>query len=78
MIFDSILNRLPTPPVRLNPELPAKLEEIIDKALEKDRRLRYQTASDLRTDLARLKRDMDSGRAAAMTSAAVAIPGAAV
>jgi eukaryotic-like serine/threonine-protein kinase len=74
VIFDSILNRLPTPPVRLNPELPPKLEEIIDKALEKDRRLRYQTASDLRTDLARLKRDMDSGRAAAMTTSAVAIP----
>jgi len=73
VIFDSILNRLPTPPVRLNPELPAKLEEIIDKALEKDRRLRYQTASDLRTDLARLKRDLDSGRASAMTSAAVAV-----
>jgi len=77
VIFDSILNRLPTPPVRLNPELPAKLEEIIDKALEKDRRLRYQTASDLRTDLARLKRDMDSGRAAAMASTTVALPPAA-
>src|SRR5271167_243694 len=73
VIFDSILNRLPTPPVRLNPELPAKLEEIIDKALEKDRRMRYQTASDLRADLARLKRDLDSGRASAMTSAAVAV-----
>jgi tetratricopeptide (TPR) repeat protein len=59
--------------VRLNPELPAKLEEIIDKALEKDRRLRYQTASDLRTDLARLKRDLDSGRAAAIASSAVAV-----
>jgi tetratricopeptide (TPR) repeat protein len=74
VIFDSILNRVPTPPVRLNPELPAKLEEIIDKALEKDRRLRYQTASDLRADLARLKRDLDSGRVSAMTSAAVAEP----
>ncbi len=74
VIFDSILNRVPTPPVRLNPELPAKLEEIIDKALEKDRRLRYQTASDLRADLARLKRDLDSGRASAITSAAVAVP----
>jgi tetratricopeptide (TPR) repeat protein/predicted Ser/Thr protein kinase len=73
VIFDSILNRVPTPPVRLNPELPAKLEEIIDKALEKDRRLRYQTASDLRTDLARLKRDLDSGRAAAIASSAVAV-----
>ena len=74
VIFDSILNRLPAPPVRLNPELPAKLEEIIEKSLEKDRRLRYQTASDLRADLTRLKRDIDSGRASAMTSAAVAIP----
>ncbi len=74
VIFDSILNRLPTPPVRLNPELPAKLEEIIDKALEKDRRMRYQTASDLRADLARLKRDLDSGRASAITSAAVPLP----
>jgi len=71
VIFDSILNRLPTPPVRLNPELPAKLEEIIDKALEKDRRMRYQTASDLRADLARLKRDLDSGRVSAVSSAAV-------
>jgi serine/threonine protein kinase/TolB-like protein len=75
VIFDSILNRMPTPPVRLNPELPAKLEEIINKALEKDRRMRYQTASDLRADLARLKRDLDSGRAAAMSSSAsMAVP----
>jgi eukaryotic-like serine/threonine-protein kinase len=64
VIFDSILNRAPVSPVRLNPELPAKLEDIINKALEKDRRLRYQTASDFRTDLARLKRDIDSGRTA--------------
>jgi tetratricopeptide (TPR) repeat protein len=70
VIFDSILNRAPTPPVRFNPELPAKLEEIIDKALEKDRKLRYQTASDLRTDLVRLKRQLDSGRVSGITSAA--------
>jgi serine/threonine protein kinase/Tol biopolymer transport system component len=61
-IFDSILNRAPTAAVRLNPEIPAKLEEIIDKALEKDRELRYQTASELRTDLKRLKRDTESGK----------------
>ncbi len=70
VIFDSILNRAPTPPIRLNPELPPKLQEIIEKALEKDRRLRYQTAADMRADLARLKRDLDSGRAAAMLSSA--------
>lgn len=70
VIFDSILNRAPTPPVRFNPGLPPKLEEIIDKSLEKDRKLRYQTASDLRTDLVRLKRHLDSGRVSAITSAA--------
>ncbi len=63
-LFDALLHRAPTAPVRLNPELPAELERIISKALEKDRRLRYQTASDLRADLQRLKRDTDSGRAA--------------
>lgn len=63
-IFEAILNRAPVPPTRLNPDLPAKLEEIIDKALEKDRNLRYQHASDILTDLQRLKRDIDSGRLA--------------
>ncbi len=62
IIFDAILNRAPTPPVRINPELPAELERIIDKALERDRDLRYQTASELRADLKRLKRNTDSGR----------------
>ncbi len=62
MIFDSILNRVPVAPVRLNPELPPKLEEIINKALEKNRELRYQHASDIRTDLKRLQRDTGSGR----------------
>ena len=61
-IFDSILNRDPVPPVRLNPDLPPKLEEIINKALEKDRNLRYQHASEIRTDLQRVKRDTDSGK----------------
>jgi eukaryotic-like serine/threonine-protein kinase len=59
-IFDSILNRAPVAPVRLNPDLPPKLEDIINKALEKDRNLRYQSAADMRTDLQRLKRDTDS------------------
>ena len=63
-IFDGILHKAPTAPVRLNPELPGKFEEIINKALEKDRKLRYQTASDLRADLQRMKRDTDSGRSA--------------
>jgi len=69
VIHDAILNRAPTPPLRLNPDLPPKLEEIIGKALEKDRKLRYQSASDLRTDLARLKRDTDSSRSAAISAA---------
>ena len=60
VIFHAILSRAPTPPVRLNPDLPLKLEEIINKLLEKDRDLRYQSAADLRTDLKRLKRDIDS------------------
>ncbi len=63
-MFDSILHKAPLAPVRLNPDLPARLEEIINKALEKDRHLRYQHASDLRADLQRLKRDTDSGRTA--------------
>src|SRR5579872_6030803 len=63
VIFDAILNRIPTNPLRLNPDVPPKLDEIITKALEKDRHLRYQTASDLRADLARLKRDTESGHA---------------
>src|SRR5258708_25103067 len=62
VIFESILNRAPVPPVRLNPDVPPKLEEIINKCLEKDRDLRYQHASDIRTDLQRLKRDTDSAR----------------
>jgi Tol biopolymer transport system component/predicted Ser/Thr protein kinase len=65
VVFDGILNRVPVSPVRLNPDLPQKLEEIVNKALEKDRNLRYQHASDIRTDLQRLKRDTDSGKTAA-------------
>jgi len=70
VIFNSILDKAPVPAVRLNPDLPPKLEEVINKALEKDRNLRYQHASDIRTDLQRLKRDTDSGRSAAMSKTA--------
>ena len=62
VIFDGIMNRAPLPPLRLNPDLPPKLEDIINKALEKDRNLRYQHASEIRTDLQRLRRDTDSAR----------------
>jgi serine/threonine protein kinase len=71
VIFDAILNRAPVAPVRLNPDVPLKLDEIINKALEKNRDLRYQSASDLRTDLKRLKREIDSsGRSAAVSERA--------
>lgn len=59
-VFDGILNRTPVPPLQLNPQLPSKLEVILDKALEKDLKLRYQTASDFRVDLQRLRRESDS------------------
>jgi serine/threonine protein kinase/Tol biopolymer transport system component len=63
VIFDSILNRAPVAPIRLNPDLPAEFERIVNKCLEKDRDLRYQHASEIRTDLLRLKRDSASGHA---------------
>ena len=85
VVFNAILEREPISPVRLNPDLPSRLEEIIRKALEKDRNLRYQHAADLRADLQRFKRDSGSGRQAGLdeevesgTVAALSEPGAGV
>src|SRR5271154_1434418 len=72
VIFREILDRDPVPAMRLNPDLPPKLEDIINKALEKDRELRYQSAAEMRSDLKRLRRDTESGRSAAMTAGATA------
>ena len=74
VIFEGILSRAPTPPIRLNPALPPELERIIGKALEKDCDLRYQHASDIRTDLKRLKRDTESGRSTASATTGVGEP----
>jgi serine/threonine protein kinase/Tol biopolymer transport system component len=71
VITEAILNQVPVAPVRLNPDVSAELERIINKALEKDRDLRYQHASDIRTDLKRLRRDTDSGRISSSGSGAV-------
>jgi eukaryotic-like serine/threonine-protein kinase len=76
-IFEGILNRAPTAPVRLNPDLSPELERIITKALEKDRDLRYQVAPEMRADLKRLKRELDSGKSAAVLPAAPPSPPAA-
>ncbi len=74
VIFKAILDETPVSPLRLNPELPSGIEPILHKAMEKDRNLRYQSAADLRTDLTRLKRDLDSGRSgSAVASASVPV-----
>ncbi len=78
LIFQAILDRAPVSPIRLNPDLPPKLEDIINKALEKDRNLRYQSAADIRADIQRLKRDTDSGRAVAHSSGSVTVAAEAV
>ena len=77
LISDAILHRAPAAPVRLNPDIPPKLEDVINKALEKNRNLRYQHAADVRTDLQRLKRDTDSGRSAATSLPPLDMPDAA-
>jgi eukaryotic-like serine/threonine-protein kinase len=68
VIFDAIMNRAPLAPIRLNPNLPSKLEDIINRALEKDRELRYQHAVDIKSELRRLKRDLESGRSSSVSS----------
>ena len=73
IIFDAILNKPPTAPVRINPDLPAPLESVINKCLEKDRGLRYQTSSDLRADLQRFKRDTQSAKIAAASGSRPAV-----
>jgi TolB-like protein len=71
VVFDSLLNRVPVPPSRTNPNVPPEMERVISKALEKDRELRYQTASEMRGDLRRLKRDTESSGSRAATAVAV-------
>src|SRR5881628_917254 len=73
VVFDGIMNRAPLPPLRLNPDLPPKLEDIINRALEKDRELRYQGAKEMRSELLRLKRDTETGRVAVASSGTVAV-----
>ena len=77
LIFDGLLHKVPTPAARLNPDLPADPDRIITKALEKDRELRYQSASDLRADLKRARRDTDAARSGAITAETPSVRGAA-
>src|ERR1051326_8074162 len=74
VIFDEILNRAPTQAVRINPGIPIELERIVDKALEKDRELRYLTAAEMRVDLERLRRESESGRAILNSGSQIPIP----
>ncbi len=74
VITEAILNRTPLAAIRLNPDIPPKLEDVINRALEKDRNLRYQHASDMKSELQRLKRDTDTGRVSASSSGPVAAP----
>src|SRR3989454_8077308 len=73
IIFDGIMNRTPLPPLRLNPDLPPKLEDVINRALEKDRELRYQDAADMKSELLGLKRDTETGRVGVASSASVTV-----
>jgi serine/threonine protein kinase/WD40 repeat protein len=74
VIFEAILNKAPLPPSRLNPEINPELQRIIEKALEKDREMRYQTAGEMRADLKRLRREIDSGHSRSVSAAAVTAP----
>jgi serine/threonine protein kinase len=74
VIHEAILNRAPAPALRMNHDLPSKLDEIINRAMEKDRDMRYQSASDLRSELKRLKRDTSSGRSTVVAPASGGVP----
>src|SRR6185437_11540269 len=74
VIFEAIMNRAPAAPVRLNPDLPSKLEDIINRALEKERELRYQHATDIKSELLRLKRDLGSTKSGVRDDAPSAAP----
>ncbi len=76
VIFDAIMNRVPLAPVRLNPNLPPRLEDVINRALEKERDLRYQHAVDIKSELLRLKRDLESGRSSAVSSSSSSLEAA--